>query len=149
MIFSCTELCNLVICYRNKNKLCNTFCFMFSESGNLTLVIERRCRLMLVLSEAKPFLKFWVFEDSPPNIGMWQDRDIADEVLNKVGCSFILVAFLLCSHVSCSMLAACKTNQEVTQISQEGQRIFEKLEKSPKPIVAAISGSCLGGGLEV
>lgn len=27
--------------------------------------------------------------------------------------------------------------------------MFEKLEKSPKPVVAAISGSCLGGGLEV
>lgn len=47
------------------------------------------------------------------------------------------------------MLASCKTSEEVTQISREGQRTFEKLEKSPKPIVAAISGACLGGGLEV
>ncbi|KAK2508610.1 hypothetical protein MC885_007711 [Smutsia gigantea] len=47
------------------------------------------------------------------------------------------------------MLAACKTNQEIIQISQEAQRTFEKLEKSTKPIVAAISGSCLGGGLEL
>nr|XP_044628023.1 trifunctional enzyme subunit alpha, mitochondrial [Equus asinus] len=78
-----------------------------------------------------------------------QKESLTSLLISKVGCSFILVAFLLCFHVSCSMLAACKTNQEVTQISQEGQRIFEKLEKSPKPIVAAISGSCLGGGLEL
>ncbi|XP_066122802.1 trifunctional enzyme subunit alpha, mitochondrial [Saccopteryx bilineata] len=48
-----------------------------------------------------------------------------------------------------NMLAACKTAQEITQLSQEGQKMFEKLEKSSKPVVAAISGSCLGGGLEL
>lgn len=48
-----------------------------------------------------------------------------------------------------SMIQACKTVEEVTGLSQEGQKMFEKIEKSPKPIVAAINGSCLGGGLEV
>uniref|UniRef100_F6TVY8 Trifunctional enzyme subunit alpha, mitochondrial n=1 Tax=Equus caballus TaxID=9796 RepID=F6TVY8_HORSE len=79
------------------------------------------------------------------------------EVMNEIWASDqIRSAVLISSKPGCfiagadiNMLAACKTNQEVTQISQEGQRIFEKLEKSPKPIVAAISGSCLGGGLEL
>ena len=56
---------------------------------------------------------------------------------------------VLCFHVYCSMLNSCTTSQEVTQISQEAQKMFEKLEKSTKPVVAAINGSCLGGGLEV
>lgn len=47
------------------------------------------------------------------------------------------------------MIQACKTAEEVTSLSQEGQKMFEKIEKSSKPIVAAINGSCLGGGLEV
>ncbi|XP_019376228.1 PREDICTED: trifunctional enzyme subunit alpha, mitochondrial, partial [Gavialis gangeticus] len=48
-----------------------------------------------------------------------------------------------------NMIEACRTSQEVSQLSQEGQKMLADLEKSPKPIVAAISGSCLGGGLEV
>lgn len=47
------------------------------------------------------------------------------------------------------MIQACNTAEEVTKLSQEGQKMFERIEKSPKPIVAAINGPCLGGGLEV
>lgn len=47
------------------------------------------------------------------------------------------------------MLAAAKSAQEVTTMSQEGQTIMDEIEQFPKPIVAAINGSCLGGGLEV
>ncbi|XP_006835285.1 PREDICTED: trifunctional enzyme subunit alpha, mitochondrial [Chrysochloris asiatica] len=79
------------------------------------------------------------------------------EVMNEIwGSDQIRSAVLISSKPGCfiagadiNMLASCKTSQEVAQMSQEGQRMFEKLEKSPKPIVAAISGSCLGGGLEL
>ncbi|KAG8522505.1 Trifunctional enzyme subunit alpha, mitochondrial [Galemys pyrenaicus] len=79
------------------------------------------------------------------------------EVMNEIWASDqIRSAVLISSKPGCfiagadiNMLSACKTAQEVAQVSQEGQKMFEKLEKSPKPIVAAISGSCLGGGLEL
>ncbi len=38
---------------------------------------------------------------------------------------------------------------QLRQISINGQVMMQKLESSPKPVVAAINGSCLGGGLEV
>ncbi|XP_008277263.1 hydroxyacyl-CoA dehydrogenase trifunctional multienzyme complex subunit alpha a [Stegastes partitus] len=47
------------------------------------------------------------------------------------------------------MIQACKSSEEVTRLSREGQKMLEKIEKSPIPIVAAIHGSCLGGGLEL
>lgn len=74
---------------------------------------------------------------------IWANDQVRSVVLisSKPGC-FVAGADI-------NMLASCTTLQEATRISQEGQRMFEKLEKSPKPIVAAISGSCLGGGLEL
>ncbi|KAF6103600.1 hydroxyacyl-CoA dehydrogenase trifunctional multienzyme complex subunit alpha [Phyllostomus discolor] len=74
---------------------------------------------------------------------IWANDQVRSAVLisAKPGC-FVAGADI-------NMIASCKTPEEVRELSQEGQRMFEKLEKSTKPIVAAISGSCLGGGLEV
>lgn len=47
------------------------------------------------------------------------------------------------------MLESMNTAQEMTGVSQSGQKVLELIESSKKPIVAAIMGSCLGGGLEV
>ncbi|KAI7804835.1 hydroxyacyl-CoA dehydrogenase trifunctional multienzyme complex subunit alpha b [Triplophysa rosa] len=79
------------------------------------------------------------------------------EVMNEIwGNHAVQSAVLISSKPGCfiagadiNMIQACKTSEEVSRLSQEGQKMFEKIEKSPKPIVAAINGSCLGGGLEV
>jgi enoyl-CoA hydratase/carnithine racemase len=48
-----------------------------------------------------------------------------------------------------NMLSACKTPDELTKLSREGQEMLSRLAAAGKPKVAAIDGSCLGGGLEV
>jgi len=47
------------------------------------------------------------------------------------------------------MLQQCKSKEEISGVSQQGQQILQQIEDSSKPFVAAISGACLGGGLEV
>ncbi|RJS15673.1 fatty acid oxidation complex subunit alpha FadJ [Corallococcus sp. H22C18031201] len=45
-------------------------------------------------------------------------------------------------------LQTLRSAEEATAISRNGQQGFEQLDAFPKPVVAAIHGSCLGGGLE-
>ena len=47
------------------------------------------------------------------------------------------------------MIQAVKSAAEAEALSRVAQRGFDDLERSPKPVVAAIHGACLGGGLEL
>ncbi|XP_031569640.1 trifunctional enzyme subunit alpha, mitochondrial-like [Actinia tenebrosa] len=48
-----------------------------------------------------------------------------------------------------NMLLAGESAKKVQEISSNGQKAMQSVADSPKPIVAAIMGSCLGGGLEL
>jgi len=48
-----------------------------------------------------------------------------------------------------SMLDACHTAAEAEAIGRMGQQMFDQLEQLKIPLVAAIHGPCLGGGLEL
>ncbi len=72
-----------------------------------------------------------------------QDADVRGVVLisGKPG-SFVAGADI-------NMLQACRTAAEATELSKTGQRFFDRLEAFKAPVVAAIDGACLGGGLEL
>ncbi len=45
-------------------------------------------------------------------------------------------------------LQTIKTAAKATEVSRNAQESFDRLDAFPKPVVAAIHGACLGGGLE-
>ena len=47
------------------------------------------------------------------------------------------------------MLDACTTAAEAQALAEKGQQMFQHLSDLPYPVVAAIHGPCLGGGLEL
>ncbi len=47
------------------------------------------------------------------------------------------------------MLEACPDAAAAEALARQGQQLFEQLAQLPFPVVAAIHGACLGGGLEL
>ncbi|HDM8188102.1 TPA: fatty acid oxidation complex subunit alpha FadJ [Vibrio harveyi] len=47
------------------------------------------------------------------------------------------------------MLEACTTASEAEALAKQGQELFQQLSDLPYPVVSAIHGPCLGGGLEL
>ena len=54
-----------------------------------------------------------------------------------------------CAGADITELKAAKGFSDAESLSRRAQELFFRLESSPKPIIAAINGSCLGGGLEL
>lgn len=48
-----------------------------------------------------------------------------------------------------NMIGSCKTAQEAEALALQGQQIMAEIHALPIPVVAAIHGACLGGGLEL
>lgn len=98
--------------------------------------------------------------DSPNSKVNTLSKDVmleVQQVMNNVSSdSSVSSAVLISGKQDCfiagadiGMLEACQTKEEVSTLSREGQEILAALENSKKPIVSAIMGTCLGGGLEV
>lgn len=48
-----------------------------------------------------------------------------------------------------TMIAACQTAREAEDLAKQGQRVMAEIASLSVPVVAAIHGACLGGGLEL
>lgn len=48
-----------------------------------------------------------------------------------------------------NMISRCKSAQEAETLARQGQQLMAEINALPVPVVAAIHGACLGGGLEL
>ena len=48
-----------------------------------------------------------------------------------------------------TMISGCRTAAEASELAQKGQTVMSQIASFSVPVVAAIHGSCLGGGLEL
>ncbi len=83
-------------------------------------------------------------------------QQVAD-VLAEIKSDSAIIGIVLCSGKKDSFVAGadinmindCKTKDAVIALTRHGQMIFSQLEQLNIPVVAAINGACLGGGLEL
>jgi len=112
-----------------------------------TLIRQKSCvahLVMDVIGDAMNTLKAEFIEQITEVIAeIRADKDI---------CGLVLLSGKKNSFVAgadINMIADCKTAEEATALSRQGQMIFDQLASLPIPVVAAINGPCLGGGLEL
>jgi len=71
-----------------------------------------------------------------------KDKRVKVIILTGSGKSFA-------TGVDIEELVGCPSAGEASNISRVGQEALLKIEQCPKPVIAAISGFCMGGGLEM
>jgi 3-hydroxyacyl-CoA dehydrogenase/enoyl-CoA hydratase/3-hydroxybutyryl-CoA epimerase len=83
-------------------------------------------------------------------------RDELEEVLGQLATDSAIRAVVLISGKSDTFIAgadidefvALQTREEAYDLVRQGQALVNRIERLGKPVVAAIHGACLGGGLE-
>lgn len=71
-------------------------------------------------------------------------KDASVKVLVLTGAGTVFVA-----GADIKEFTAIQTPEDGKRAAEKGQRIFRKLELLEKPVIAAINGVCLGGGMEL
>jgi 3-hydroxyacyl-CoA dehydrogenase/enoyl-CoA hydratase/3-hydroxybutyryl-CoA epimerase len=120
-----------------ESNIMSTFTLIRQENGIAHLVMD-------VIGESMNTLKAEFSEE-------------IDEVLKKIRNDNTIKGVVLLSGkkdsfvagADINMLASCKNATEATALSNKGQIIFEQIESLTIPVIAAINGACLGGGLEL
>ena len=86
--------------------------------------------------------KHFVIELAEAITEAYGDDNVKAVVLTGTGRNFIAGADI-------TQMKDVKTKDEISSGLKESMKFFNGIETGPKPMVAAINGNCLGGGLEI
>ena len=115
----------------------NSFTLVRQENGVAHLIMD-------VIDEAMNTLKAEFADEIVTILAEIKADDSIKGIVLMSGKSDSFVA-----GADVSMIANCNTIEDATALSRQGHTIFSQIESLPIPIVAAINGVCLGGGLEL
>jgi len=95
--------------------------------------------------------------DESMNVLKAEFAEQVTEVLDQVEANKEIVGLVLVSGkdnsfvagADVAMLDSCETAEQVKEIAQLGQQLFNRIENMTIPVIAAINGPALGGGLEL
>jgi enoyl-CoA hydratase len=105
------------------------------ENGTFIITINRPDKMNALNKE--------VFNDLDEVIDeIYQNREIKSAVITGAGNK----AFIAGADISEFLELNAS---QATELAARGHRVFDKIENSPKPIVAAVNGFALGGGCEL
>jgi enoyl-CoA hydratase len=71
-----------------------------------------------------------------------QDDSVKAIIITGAGRMFVAGADI-------KVIAGIRSSRDGIELAERGQAVLNKLEQSEKPVIAAINGMCLGGGLEL
>ena len=110
-----------------------------------TLAVELRGEVAILTMNNPPVNQLsdhFVNELGEALQGAWADEAVKAIVLTGTGKNFIAGADI-------TQIVGVKKKEDIADRAQEMARWISGLETGPKPIVAAINGNALGGGLEI
>jgi enoyl-CoA hydratase len=73
---------------------------------------------------------------------VYKNREIRSAIITGAGAKAFVAGADIAEFVGLNV-------EEAMQLAKKGQNLFDKIENSPKPILAAVNGFALGGGCEL
>ncbi|HKB06705.1 MAG TPA: 3-hydroxyacyl-CoA dehydrogenase NAD-binding domain-containing protein [Candidatus Polarisedimenticolia bacterium] len=126
------------------------------ETGEKTLSMEGPG---VVLETRRDGLAFLIFDRPHDKVNLLTAPVVAvlEILIDQAAHDKNVRGLVLMSAKPASFIAGADVNeirslrsiQEAEQASRKGQRLFDAIEALPFPVVAAINGTCLGGGTEL
>jgi 3-hydroxyacyl-CoA dehydrogenase/enoyl-CoA hydratase/carnithine racemase len=110
-----------------------------------TIQVEMRDNVAVLTMNNPPvnqLSEHFVMEMAEAILEGFGDDEVKALVLTGTGKNFIAGADI-------TQIKDVKTKEELLPKMKENMRFLNSIETGPKPVVAAINGNCLGGGLEI